>query len=134
MLSPLSMTETLKDFVSRVDELGIKYMVTGSFAMSVYIPSRTTYDIDVVIEIKADQAAEFERRFSPDYYVDAHSIKRAVDSDSIFNIVSNINGVKVDCIIRKDSEFERAKFRRRQKVDLEGIDFSVSTKEDLILS
>jgi len=52
MMSPLSMIEALKDFVSRVDALGISYMVTGSLAMSVYITARTTMDIDVVIEIR----------------------------------------------------------------------------------
>lgn len=134
MASPLAMTETLKDIVERLDDLGIDYMITGSFAMSIYIPSRTTYDIDVVLKIKEGQAASFESRFAPDYYVDSVAVKRAISGDSMFNIISTINGVKVDCIIRKDNEFERIKFQRRQKAEFEGIDFWVSSKEDLMLS
>lgn len=134
MASPLSMTETLKDLVSRFEDLKIEYMVTGSFAMGVYVPSRTTYDIDVVLEIREDQAESFERRFSPDFYVDSLSVRRAIGNESMFNIVSNVNGVKVDCIIRKGDAFERVKFQRREKADIEGIDFWVSSKEDLMLS
>ena len=51
MITGNSMIDTLKDFASRLDDLGIGYMVTGSFALSAYATARTTMDIDVIIEI-----------------------------------------------------------------------------------
>lgn len=128
------MIETLKDFVQRLDDLGIHYMITGSFAMHAYVTGRLTFDIDAVIEITAADAARFENRFLPDYYVDQVSIKNAVARKSMFNVINLDNGVKVDCIIRKSTEFEAAKFRRRRKGRIDGVDFWFSSKEDLVLS
>jgi hypothetical protein len=43
--------DTLNDVVVRLNDLGVEYMVTGSVAMSSYVPARATMDIDVIIEI-----------------------------------------------------------------------------------
>jgi hypothetical protein len=134
MMSPLSMIEALKDFVSRVDALGISYMVTGSLAMSVYITARTTMDIDVVIEIRSNEAERFANQFLDGYYVNPNSIRRAIDNQSMFNIVNQVQGVKIDCIPRKDDEFSRERFKRRVMATIDDAKFWAITKEDLILA
>ena len=134
MITGNSMIDTLKDFASRLDDLGIGYMVTGSFALSAYATARTTMDIDVIIEIGPGDALRFANRFLGDYYVNADSIDRAISGNSMFNIISNINGVKVDCIVRKPSPFEKAKFNRRRLSEIDGVPFWVISKEDLIIS
>jgi len=128
------MIETLKDFVQRLDDLGIQYMITGSFAMHAYATGRLTYDIDAVIELSASDAAGFESRFLPDYYVDRNSINLAVENGSMFNIINQKNGVKIDCIVKRATGFESDKFQRRRKSKIDGISFWVISKEDLILS
>lgn len=91
-------------------------------------------DIHLVIDISSDQAEAFQQTFAPNYYVDLTAVKRAVREHSMFNLISNVNGVKIDCIVRNNIAFERLKFERRRHVDLEGIGFWVASKEDLILS
>ena len=66
-LTQYSMIETLKDFVRRLDDLEIRYMITGSFAMHAYATGRLTYDIDAIIEISGPDAGKFESKFFPDY-------------------------------------------------------------------
>jgi hypothetical protein len=134
MLTQNSMIETLKDFVRRLDDLGIQYMITGSFAMHVYATGRLTYDIDAVVEVSSHDAGRFEAKFLPDYYVDETSIRNAVERDSMFNILDLNNGVKVDCIIKKAIGFEAEKFERRHKTEIDGVGFWVISREDLILS
>lgn len=128
------MIETLKDLVERLDGLRIEFMITGSFAMHSYSTGRLTYDLDVILEISYKDAARFESRFLPDYYVDKISIERAVDRGSMFNLINLTNGVKIDCIVRKTSDFEAAKFARRRRSEIDGVAFWVISKEDLILS
>ena len=77
MIDANEMLLTLSDVTRRLDELGIEYMVTGSFAMSTYVTARTTLDIDIVIEIAGINAQQFEAKFAPDYYVSAESVDRA---------------------------------------------------------
>lgn len=128
------MIETLEDTVRRLDELGIEYMITGSVAMSSYVVARTTMDIDVVIEIANLDADNFERKFLDDYYVDVYSIRSATEHRSMFNIINLRTGFKVDLIIKKQGRFEREKFSRRRLSKINGTEFWVIDKEDLILS
>ncbi|MCZ2389871.1 MAG: hypothetical protein LC113_02205 [Acidobacteria bacterium] len=128
------MIETLKDLVRRLDALQVSYMITGSFAMHAYATGRLTYDIDAVIEISNRDAAAFESMFLPDYYVDQLSIRRAIEHNSMFNVIDQRNGVKVDCIIKKPTETEIEKFARRQQSQIDDTRFWVISKEDLILS
>lgn len=128
------MLKTLQDVAERLNDLGMRYMVTGSVALGVYVPARTTFDIDMVLEIDSSDAKRFENRFSPDYYVDALSIARASERQSIFNIINNSTLVKIDCIVRKRDRFEIETFSRRERGEIAGVEFWVTGKEDLILS
>ena len=134
MNTGISMIETLRDFVAKMNELGIDYMVTGSFAMSAYGEIRMTRDIDVVIQIKEDRINPFTKLFEPGYYVSDESIRRAIANRSMFNVISHEHGGKIDCIVMKDTDFARASFQRRYKVSVAGVDFWTITKEDLIVA
>lgn len=128
------MIDTLRDFVQRMNELGLEYMVTGSYAMSVYGEIRMTRDIDVVVQISEEDAKPFFDRFKDEYYISEEAIRRAVRYRSMFNIISHVHGGKVDCIVSKDSEFARRSFGRRYKQTVSGFEFWTTTKEDLILA
>ncbi len=130
----VSMIETLRDFVAKANELGVEYMVTGSFAMSAYGEVRMTRDIDIVLQISEDQAEGFARRFETDYYISEESVKRAIIRRSIFNVINHEHGGKLDCIVMKDSDFARASFARRYRVTVSGVEFWTTTREDLIIA
>jgi hypothetical protein len=134
MNNGISMIETMRDFIERIDDLGIDYMVTGSYAMSTYGEIRMTRDIDVVLQLTQKDAEPFLNTFKDDYYIDDQSVRRALDRKSMFNIVSFAHGGKVDCIIQKDTEFARTSFSRRYKERVAGIEFWTTTREDLIIS
>jgi hypothetical protein len=129
-----SMIETLRDFVSKANVLGIEYMVTGSFAMSAYGEIRFTRDIDVVLQIAEAQAAGFAQLFMADYYVSEESVKRAILRKSMFNVINQEHGGKLDCIVMKDTDFARTSFSRRYKVTISGMEFWTATREDLIVA
>lgn len=129
-----SMLEVLRDFVEKVSTLGIPYMVTGSFAMSVYGEIRFTRDIDILIELTESDVENFFSLFENDYYISKNSAERAVRERKMFNIIHFEKAVKIDCIIRKETEFEKLKFSRRRKSKVSKLEFWTITKEDLILS
>lgn len=128
------MIETLRDFVAKANELGIEYMVTGSFAMSAYGEIRFTRDIDIVLQISEGQAKPFAELFEADYYVSEESVKRAILRRSMFNVINQVYGGKLDCIVMKDTDFARASFSRRYKVTVSGVEFWTTTREDLIVA
>ncbi len=128
------MIETLSDFIERTDRLGIDYMVTGSFAMSAYGEIRSTRDIDIVVQLRESQAAALVSSFEGDYYVSETSVRRAIARRSMFNIIKQPFGEKIDCIVQKDTEFARASFGRRRLAKVLDVEFWTTTKEDLIIA
>jgi len=128
------MIETLRDFVEKMNALGIEYMVTGSYAMSAYGEIRMTRDIDVVVQLSENQLKSFFDKFKDGYYISDESIRRAIERRSMFNIVSLLHGGKVDCIVQKDTEFARRSFARRYKVNVGDVEFWTTTKADLIIA
>ncbi len=134
MQKGISMIETMRDFIEKIDALGIPYMVTGSYAMSAYGEIRMTRDIDVVVQLAKRHGKQFFNGFKDDYYISEESVRRAIASRSMFNIISHEHGGKIDCIIKKDTEFAHTSFSRRYSEKVSGIEFWTTTKEDLILA
>ena len=134
MVGPYSIIEMLRDFVERVNALQIEYMVTGSFAMSAYGEIRTTRDIDIVVQIDERNVQPLTEAFGENYYLSDISIRRAIARRSMFNIVDNEHGAKIDCIVQKDNDFARESFGRRRMAKVSGVEFWTTTKEDLIVA
>ena len=126
--------EVLRDVVARLEGAGIAYMLTGSVAMSVYAEPRMTRDIDIVVELVADDARRVVELFSPEYYVSDEAVRTAIAARSLFNLFNLAHLVKVDLIVRNDDEFQRHEFARRRRHELDESSAWVINKEDLILS
>jgi hypothetical protein len=130
----MNQIDIVRDISHRFEQAGIPYMLTGSMAMNYYGRPRMTRDVDVVIAITPEDVDRVAALFRPDYYVSEQSIRESLAHESIFNLIHQDSVIKVDCIIRKNSEYRRTEFERRQRISiLDFITFIVS-KEDLMLS
>jgi len=126
--------EFMKLIALRLDSASIPYMMTGSMAMAIYSIPRMTRDIDLVVEVTPIDVDKIIGIFSEDCYIDQDSIMHAVNTHGMFNIIHNDWMVKADFIVRKDEDYRREEFARRQKINIENMTISVVAAEDLILS
>ena len=135
MIQPEEQNSVLGNFTKRLDKLGIEYMLVGSMALVHYAIPRATADIDVVVSIPPDKIDDFISEFETDYYIPVRRAREAVRRHGMFNILNQQSILKIDCVMLKESEFEKNAFSRRKKVDYSG-EFNVwiISKEDLILS
>ena len=124
----------LRDCTERFERLGIAYMLTGSMAMVNYAMMRMTADIDIVIEAAASDAGKIIAEFEPDYYVPHGRVRDAISRRFMFNLLHQEKLVKVDCVIRKETEFQREAFSNRKKIRFSDFDVWIISREDLILS
>jgi hypothetical protein len=69
-----------------------------------------------------------------DYYVPKEAVEKTVSNQKMFNIIHNESIIKVDLIIRKNSEYRRTEFNRRQKININNVSVNIVSKEDLIIS
>lgn len=127
-------TRVLHDFVGRIEELDIAYMLTGSMAMMRYTVYRQTADIDIILELSFKDKDGFIKALANDYYIPVGSLSRAVEMNRMFNVVHLETAFKVDCVLKKSSEFQNHAFERRERTDYYGREIWIISKEDLILS
>ena len=121
-----------KQAIQKLNENSIPYMVSGSVAMNYYSIPRMTRDIDIVIEI--DNPEKFYNLFKDSYYINYKSFKKAVSEKKMFNIININEVIKIDFILRKDSEYRKLEFGRRIKKKIDNFFIYLATIEDLILS
>ena len=98
----------------------IPYMVSGSVASMYYGEPRLTHDIDLVVDIGLDQALSLVDLLGKQFYISEEGIKDALMHQSMFNIIHNETGLKIDFWILTDSEYDRSRFKRRVTHTIEG--------------
>ncbi len=127
--------ELIKLVTGQLEKAGIPYMITGSSALDFYAQPRMTRDIDLVVELKPSDARLLFETFSSDFYLDESAIQKAIQQQSMFNAIHNTWMIKVDFIVRKNTEYRKVEFNRRQPIALkDGTRIFVTSPEDLILS
>jgi len=126
--------DVLKIISDRLESLHVPFMLTGSFALGYYGKPRMTRDLDFVVALMEEHVDGLVEAFSSDFYIDEDAARSAVRSRRIFNLMHLTSGVKVDLIVRKDSEYRHGEFARRKSVDLAGVSTWITSREDLILS
>ena len=131
---PVNEIDIVRDVSHKLEGAGIGYMLTGSMAMNYYALPRMTRDIDVVIEITAQDIERVTALFRPDYYVSEQNIRESVTRESVFNAIHRESVIKVDCIVRKNDRYRRLEFERRRKVSVLDFTTYIVSKEDLIIS
>jgi len=126
--------DVLRDVTGRLTNAGIPHMLTGSLAMNYYSLPRMTRDVDIVVEARDEDVDKIVSAFEADYYVERTAVSRAISYERSFNMIHNEAVIKIDCIIRKSSEYRQLEFSRRQQAEIQGFPVWLVRKEDLIIS
>ncbi len=131
----MSIQDVLRRITSALDRAGIAYMLSGSFASAYYGAARSTQDIDFVIHASSKQLRSLiESLPVSEYYADLDSALEAHQRQSLFNVIDQATGWKIDLIIRKSRPYSQEELGRRQRVNLHGVSLFITTAEDAVIS
>jgi hypothetical protein len=122
-----------REVLDRLDRLGIRHFVTGSWALSVHAEPRMTRDLALVLDL---DAADYEWRIRP-AFEDVYLVNDLIDAGgrSIGGLVHRLEIVRVDLILGRRDAWSRQAFERSQVVDHPGLGrAAVISAEDLILA
>jgi hypothetical protein len=130
---------TLRAFLQRVVEIledaQVPWMLTGSVAAAYYATPRATQDIDVVVDPgEAALHRVVDGFLAADFYVDRETALDALRSRGQFNAIDPDSGWKVDLLVRKARPYSETEFQRRRDATLLGVDVSLASLEDVLLS
>jgi hypothetical protein len=121
-----------------LDRLEISYLVGGSVASSIHGINRPTMDVEIVADIRAEQADEFASLLQPDFYADADMMRKAITLGRAFNVIHFATSFKIDVFPLRSDPYSRASFARREfersgSFGPEPIECAVASPEDTIL-
>jgi len=125
--------------VRALDEIDAPYMIVGAFGGYAFGISRTTYDIDILVDLRNQDFEALSQRFPlPRYYADPEMMRNSNKMGIMFNIIDTNEGVKADLVpLRREPEYHIAFERRirREFTDPDGTGFEawVAQPTDIIV-
>ncbi len=124
----------LEKVIQILSERNIPYMLTGSIVSSLQGIPRSTHDIDIIVSVDKTFIHKITEAFpKQDYYINEKSIEAAINNKDQFNIIDINQGDKIDFWILTDSEYDKSRFSRKQKVKFLNFEIYVSAPEDTIV-
>jgi hypothetical protein len=127
------------DILRTLESIGAPYMVIGAFAATVYGSTRTTYDIDIVVDFGEEHIGALVAAYPPPrYYADPVQMRDSIRRGIMFNIIDTSRGEKADLVpLTMDPRYGEAFQRRlRQTVELpasEPFEIWCAQPEDIIV-
>lgn len=127
--------DILLRLVSLLNKHRIVYLLTGSYAVSVYGHPRATHDIDFVVEVEPEAQPKIIyliKDLGKDYLADSREVKAKIKHQGQFNLYHIDTGIKVDFWINTKKEFQQ-KNKRKLSVSVNDMQITLISPEDLIL-
>lgn len=119
------------------DALGIRYLVGGSVASSVYGIPRATQDVDLVADIRLSHVDALTSALGGEFYVDAELIRDAIQRRASFNVVHLATMFKADIFVLQGDSWSREEMQRARTEELDLPEGKVSIRfaspEDTLL-
>jgi len=124
--------------VRALDEIDAPYMIVGAFAGIPFGITRTTFDIDILVDLRERDFDALSAKFPlPRYYADPEMMRNSTLMGIMFNIIDSSEGIKADLVpLKREPEYTKAFNRRVRKKFSDGeIEFEAwcARPEDIII-
>lgn len=124
-------------FVRRLNEIGVRYVVSGSVASVAYGESRLTNDVDIVVEILREHIGPLESVFpAQDFYLPPPEVIRIETNRAQrghFNIIHHETGFKADIYPIGRDRMSLWGLENARKMMIDGVDVWFAPPEYVIL-
>jgi hypothetical protein len=129
----VSATDLVLRLIAVLNELGVPYMLVGSYSSNYYGRARATQDADFVVEISAEQVRELAARPGPAFHVDPQMSFETLTMKSRYVIEHPATAFTIELFLLADDKYNRLRFARRREVEFEGTRVFVPSPEDVVV-
>jgi hypothetical protein len=133
----MSQADALRELISALRSIGVRYLVGGSQASSVLGVPRSTLDSDLVVELTVNAVPTLVAALAGNWYIDPDLARESIARAQSFNIVHMPSVHKIDLFPATTafhrSQLERAVVRTLHPLGGE-VECLVPTAEDMILA
>jgi predicted nucleotidyltransferase len=130
----MSGDESVLAVIESLEEMGIAYVLVGSYASNAYGVERSTLDADFVADLEQAAPGELFRRLRPAIRFDPQMGFETVTMTRKY--VAEVAGTafKIELFHLSEDLHDRARFERRQAVDIGGRRVFILSAEDVIVT
>lgn len=115
----MGQSELLAYLCKHLQQILVRYFITGSQATIAYGQPRFTNDIDVVVELDQSNLESFCLGFpEEEFYLSQEAARQAVAECGMFNIIHPTSGLKIDVMIPDQSSFDQIRLERGLRLPL----------------
>lgn len=111
-------------FTRKLNELGLRYMVSGSVAAIYYGEPRLTNDVDIIVFLGREDIRRFEAAFPPEGFYcpprDVMQIEASREQRGHFNLIHHDTGFKADIYLGGRDELHSWGHAHAIEADLDG--------------
>ncbi|MGP8245526.1 MAG: hypothetical protein ACLQVN_13525 [Bryobacteraceae bacterium] len=127
----------LDSLIAALEGLGIRYLIGGSLASSSRGVLRATMDVDVLAEMRMEDAQPLATALGSEWYADPADMRRAISAGRAFNVIHLLTSEKFD-LFPASGEFHASELRRATEIPLHLAGSRtvcrVATAEDILLA
>ena len=113
------------DILRTLESIKAPYAIIGAFAGTVYGISRTTFDIDIIVDLSEQHIQALAAQYPlPQYYADPEQMRNSIQRGIMFNIIDTHRGEKADLMpVTMDPRYQQVLVVRvRQRVVVSGLE------------
>ena len=130
----MNSTDLVLRLIAAFDEVGVDYMLVGSFSSNVYGRERGTNDADFVVIIDPKQLTEIATRLGSDFQVESQMSFETVTMTTRHLLHHPATAFKIELFLLSADAHDQARFKRRQLIDVEGHATWLPTPEDVVIT
>ncbi len=120
--------------IDALNDLGVPYLLAGSFASNFYGVPRATQDADFVLQLGAHPIRALAERLGPAFRLDPQMSFETVTGTTRYILEATQSPFQVELFLLSDDPHDRERFARRRQVRALDREVWMPTPEDVIVS
>lgn len=119
--------------IDALNSNNIPYILSGSFATNYYGVPRSTQDADFVVELGETTLSALKNSLGPEFIIDPQISFESITATQRYVIGISGSKFKIELFLLSDDAHDQERFRRRQKVLMDGNEVFLPTVEDVVV-
>jgi hypothetical protein len=119
--------------IDALEASGCDYILVGAIAAMQFGVSRSTLDVDAVVGLKSGDVSQIVNQLGPSFQLELQR-EFEVFTAKHFHVIHAVNSpFKIDLFPLTNDPFDQERFRRRQRLRLDGRHAWLPTAEDVVI-